>query len=115
MPLSIQIACIILTALFFLAFGIAREPRGWRRLFQSMFARNAEFSVNRNKAIDEKLKRNGIVIAMILLVLDVGLFVWGITEPARLKQSSMTAEERAKAEELKRLGGGGLGNKTLPR
>lgn len=114
MPLSIQIACIILTALFILTFGISREPRGWRRFFQSVFAKNTEFSVNRNKAIDESLKRNGIYIAMILLVLDVGLFVWGVTEPARMKQGKMTSEERAKLQELKRIGGGGLGTKPPP-
>ena len=112
--IEIQIACVILTALFFLAFGIAREPRGWRRLFQSMFAKSGEFSVNKNKAIDESLKRNGIVVAMIILVIDVGLFVWGITESARVKQNSLTPEERAKMEEIKRIGGSGFKQKVPP-
>ena len=114
MPIEIQIACIVLTALFFLAFGVAREPRGWRRLFQSMFGSKSDFSVNKNKVIDESLKRYGIVIAMTILVLDVGLFVWGVTYPARMKQNNMTPEERAKMDEIRRIGGSSVKAKAPP-
>ena len=59
-PIHYQIACVILTALFIWSFSIAREPRGWRRLFQSMFSKSETFSVNKNKVIDEALKRYGL-------------------------------------------------------
>ncbi len=114
MPIEIQIACIVLTALFFLAFGVAREPRGWRRLYQSTFGSGTDFSVNRNKVIDESLKRYGIAIAMTILVVDVGLFVWGVTYQARMKQNNMSAEERAKIEEIRRMGGSTAKSKTPP-
>jgi hypothetical protein len=107
-PLEAQIACLILTFLFFCAFSIAREPRGWRRLFQSTFSKSGELSVNRNKVIDESLKTYGIVIAMVLLVADVSLFVWGLTYAERVKAANMTPEERDKLSEFhKNLGGSG--------
>lgn len=106
-PLTSQIACIILTALFFFAFSVAREPRGWRRLFQSMFVKSSDFSVNKNKVIDESLKKYGILVAMILLVADVSLFVWGVTYPDRMKAAQQTPEERDKLSEIrKNLGSG---------
>lgn len=105
MPLKIEIACIVLTALFFFTFSVAREPRGWRRLFQSMFSTSADFSVNRNKVIDENLKRYGIVIAMIVLVMDVALFVYGRTDRARKSMESMTQEEWLRYNEYQKIQG----------
>ncbi len=101
-PLSSQIACIILTALFFFAFSVAREPRGWRRLFQSLFSKSGDFSVNKNKIIDESLKKYGILVAMVLLVADVGLFVWGVTYSDRMKAAMQTPEERDKLTEIRK-------------
>lgn len=106
MPLPYQIACIVLTALFFFSFSVAREPRGWRRLFQSMFSSSAEFSVNRNKVIDENLKRYGIFVAMAILVLDVSLFVWGVTYPKRMALQNMTQEQMLKLNEIQKISGG---------
>ncbi len=105
MPLPYQIACIVLTALFFFAFSVAREPRGWRRLFQSMFATSADFSVNKNKVIDENLKRYGIVVAMAILVLDVGLFVWGVTARNRKSLQNMTQEQIMRLNEIQKISG----------
>ena len=105
MPLQIEIACIVLTALFFFTFSVAREPRGWRRLFQSMFSTSADFSVNRNKVIDENLKRYGIVIAMIVLVMDVALFVYGRTDRARKSMENMTQEEWLRYNEYQKIQG----------
>lgn len=110
LPLPYQIACLVLTALFVWAFSIAREPRGWRRLYQSTFTKAAEFSVNRNKYLDEKLKRWGIIVAMILLVADVTLFVEGVTAPTRKRQSQMTQEEWQRVQEVRRLEEKGSGN-----
>lgn len=106
MPLPYKIACIILTALFFFTFSVAREPRGWRRLFQSMFATSADFSVNRNKVIDENLKRYGIFIAMAILVVDVSLFVWGVTYPKRMSYQNMTQEEMMRLNEIQKINSG---------
>ena len=106
-PLLAQIACLILTFLFFCAFSVAREPRGWRRLFQSHFTKNSELSVNRNKVIDESLKTYGIVIAMALLVADVSLFVWGLTYSSRQKAALQTAEELDKLSEFRKAMGSG--------
>lgn len=102
-PLEYQIACIILTALFVWSFSVAREPRGWRRLFQSFFSKSGDFSVNKNKMIDESLKKYGIVIAMIILVADVTCFVWGVTHRYRETMQQMTTEELDRLNELKRI------------
>jgi hypothetical protein len=114
LPLPYQIACLILTALFVWSFSIAREPRGWRRLYQSMFSNPETFSVNKNKFIDEKLKRWGILIAMILLVADVTIFVFGVTAPTRRRQSQMTQDEWHRVQELRRLEGNPSSLSTLP-
>jgi hypothetical protein len=84
-PIEFQIAIIVLTALFLWTFSIAREPRGWRRLFQSMFSKSDNFSVNKNKVIDESLKRYGIFVAMAILVADVTCVVMMVTHPLRHK------------------------------
>jgi hypothetical protein len=102
-PLEYQIACIVLTALFVWSFSVAREPRGWRRLFQSFFSKSGDFSVNKNKVIDENLKKYGIVIAMIILVADVSCFVWGVTHRYRKSASQMTKEERDQLHEINRV------------
>jgi len=78
-PLSYQIGCAIMTALFVWTFAIARDPRGWRRLYQAKFTKPEDFSVNRNKRIDEKLKKYGIGVSMIFLVAAVSMFVLGVT------------------------------------
>ncbi|WP_395753398.1 hypothetical protein [Prosthecobacter sp.] len=101
-PIHYQIACVILTALFIWSFSIAREPRGWRRLFQSMFSKSETFSVNKNKVIDEALKRYGIVVAMAILVVDVSCFVLGATYTFREKQRHQSQEQRENAREFDR-------------
>ena len=102
-PIQYQIACVILTALFIWSFSIAREPRGWRRLFQSMFSKSETFSVNKNKFIDEALKRYGIVVAMIILVADVSCFVLGVTHPFREKMRSISPEQRDHINEINKF------------
>lgn len=102
-PLQYQIICIILTALFVLSFVVAREPRQWRRLYQSKFCKAEDFSVNRNKRIDENLKKYGIIIAMIFLVADVGFFLWGASYNDRQKSASMSNDERMRLDELERI------------
>jgi hypothetical protein len=102
-PIEYQIACIVLTALFLWSFSVAREPRGWRRLFQSMFSKSDNFSVNKNKVIDESLKRYGILIAMAILVADVTCFVMMVTYPMRMKQVSK--EQREQQGEIQRIQG----------
>jgi len=99
-PIPYQIACVILTALFIWSFSIAREPRGWRRLFQSMFSKSETFSVNKNKVIDEALKRYGIVVAMAILVVDVSCFVLGVTDRYRDKMRDLTPEQRERMQEI---------------
>jgi flagellar biosynthesis protein FlhB len=111
-PLPYQIACIILTALFILSFSISREPRQWRRLFQSMFQKETPISVNRNKVIDEKLKTYGIAVAMIFLVADVAFFVAGITYQDRVERGKMTAEELYRIQEQNRIQGSAVSRGT---
>jgi hypothetical protein len=103
LPLSYQITCLILTALFLWAFSIAREPRAWRRLYQSQFASGEDFSVNKNKRLDENIRKHGIRIAMIILVIDVTLFVVGITAPTRKQLEQITPEERNLRLEMQRI------------
>lgn len=104
-PFAYQIACVILTGLFVLAFSISREPRSWRRLFQTRLAKTTEISVNRNKYLDERIKRTSMIAAMILLVADVTCFVVGVTSPLRHRLEQMTPEERNRVEEMKRIQG----------
>lgn len=103
LPLPFQIACLILTALFVCAFNLSREPRSWRRLYQSTFSNSERISVNKNKAIDSLLKKWGIRIAMLILVVDVAVFLFGITAPARKRANQMSQEERNSIEEFRRL------------
>jgi hypothetical protein len=92
-PLRYQIACIVFTALFVWSFSVAREPRQWRRLFQSTFYRTEQFSVNKNKVIDEILKTWGIRIAMLILVADVACFVAGVTFKERMHAREISADD----------------------
>jgi flagellar biosynthesis protein FlhB len=102
-PLKYQFACIVLTALFVWSFSIAREPRQWRRLYQSTFSKGEEFSVNKNKVIDESLKKYGIVIAMIILVADVACFVTGVTYKSRMHAKEMTPEDWYRINEQNKI------------
>jgi hypothetical protein len=104
-PLHYQIACIVFTGIFLWTFSIARDPRGWRRLYQTKFARKDEFSVNKNKRIDEAIKKWGILVAMFFLVVDVALFVSGITYSARSKKHSWTNDERFHAIDVQKASG----------
>lgn len=111
-PLPYQIACILLTALFVFSFSVSREPRQWRRLFQSMFHKDAPISVNRNKVIDEKLKTYGIAVAMVFLVADVAFFVAGITYHDRIERGKMTSEELYRIQEQNRIQGSAMSRGT---
>lgn len=103
-PLRYQIACIVLTALFVWIFCIARNPRGWRRLFQAKFCNPENHSVNRNKRLDELIRRYGIILAMVVLVADVSCIVWGVTTQHRnAEQSAMSREDRFRSEEAARI------------
>jgi hypothetical protein len=103
LPLPFQIACLILTALFVCAFNLSREPRSWRRLYQSTFTSPDRISVNKNKSIDAKLKKWGIRIAMLILVLDVAVFLFGITAQSRKRQNEMNLDDWNRFNEMKRL------------
>jgi flagellar biosynthesis protein FlhB len=103
LPLPFQIACLILTALFVCAFNLSREPRSWRRLFQSTFTKSEKISVNKNKAIDAKLKTWGIRIAMIILVIDVAVFLYGVTAPSRKRLNEMSTDDWNRVNDMKRL------------
>lgn len=105
-PLVYQIACIVLTALFLLTFSIARDPRGWRRLYQSKFADKRRLSVNKNKTIDEAIKKYGIIVAMIILVIDVSCFVFGVTHRYRADQRPLTQEEELQRMDVERFKSG---------
>lgn len=102
-PLHYQIACIILSGLFILTFSISRDPRGWRRLYQTKFARKNNFSVNKNKWIDELIMKWAIVVAMFFLVLDATVFVIGITKTSRSKSHIMTTDEQFKALDYEKI------------
>lgn len=102
-PLPYQIVCIVLTACFLWAFSVARDPRGWRRLYQAKFSKKEDFSVNKNKKIDESMKKWGIIIAMMFLVVDVSFFLLGVTYRYRNQQRQTTKEEQFRASEVERV------------
>lgn len=101
-PLVYQILCILLTGLFLWTFSIGRDPRSWRRLYQAWFSKKEDFSVNKNKKIDEMLKKWGIVIAMVFLVSDVFCFVWGLTYQLRMRQRDRSSKDRTYEEDVQR-------------
>ena len=107
-PLAYKIACIILTALFVWAFIVARDPRKWRRWYQAMFSRADRFSINRNKVIDEKIAKYGIIIAVIIFVADAAIFVTGITHSSRMRAKAVSVETWHGQQEPKKFNG------TLP-
>lgn len=103
-PLPYQIACAVLTALSLWAFSVGRNPRGWRRLYQAKFTRKEDFSVNKNKRLDEIIKKYGITIAMVIFMADAGIFVLGVTYRYRNNpQAPITDDERRRGEESQRL------------
>ncbi len=102
-PLSSQITIIVLTTLFLWTFSIARDPRSWRRLYQAKFAKSDKFSVNKNKRIDEWLKKYGIAISMFVLVCDVTLIVFSLLAP-RLNAPPVTPsmQDQYRMEDVER-------------
>ena len=108
-PLPYQIACIVLTAFFLWTFSVARDPRGWRRLYQAKFAKSEDFSVNKNKKIDEAMKKWGIFIAMAFLVTDVTCFVLGVTYRYRNNPHQLSRDEALRADDIQRVNSGGPG------
>ncbi len=82
---------------------VAWEPRPWRQIWQSRFGGAGEASSRRRKSMDRKLKRRGILMAMILLMADVTCYVIGITSPMRQKTSMLSVEEKYRIEEFKRI------------
>lgn len=99
-PLPYKIGCIVLSGIFLWTFSIARDPRGWRRLYQAKFSNKEGFSVNRNKTIDETIKKWGITIAMMFLIADVACFIFGLTYQIRNRQHEQSPEERSKFMEI---------------
>jgi hypothetical protein len=102
-PLIQQILCVVLTGLFVLCFNVARDPRKWRRFYQAHFNKPEEISVNRNKAMDESLRKYGILVAMALLLADVGVFVSMLTRSTRIKAAQMSQEAWQRLDEHKRI------------
>ncbi len=105
-PLKYQIACIVFTALFLLSFSVTRDPRGWRRLYQTKFSRN-NISVNKNKMIDESIKAYGIFIAMTFLLVDVTCFVTGVTHRYRNSDRQLTKVERFRVMDVQKINSDG--------
>lgn len=102
-PLAYQIAFVILAAVFVWIFSIVRNPRGWRRLYQVRFARGTEFSVNRNKRLDEMIKAYGYYVAMTFLVAAVWVFVAGVTYRVRHFQKPMSQEDKNLYQDTERI------------
>lgn len=106
-PLKYQVACIILTALFLFSFSVTRDPRGWRRLYQTKFGEKDTISVNKNKKIDESIKTYGIYIAMAFLLADVSCFVVGVTHRYRNSDRQLTKEEQFRIMDVQRMNSNG--------
>lgn len=102
-PLGNQIAFVILTAIFVWLFSIVRDPRGWRRLYQVKFSKGEEFSVNKNKRMDETIKAYGYYVAMTFLVAAAWVFVAGVTHRVRHSQRPMTQEDKNLYEDTERI------------
>lgn len=102
-PLVSQITIIVLTTLFLWTFSIARDPRSWRRLYQAKFAKDDKFSVNKNKRIDEWLKKYGIGISMFVLVCDVTLIVFSLLAPKlNAPTNNPSMQDQFRAEDVAR-------------
>jgi hypothetical protein len=102
-PLASQITIIVLTTLFLWTFSVARDPRSWRRLYQAKFAKSDQLSVNKNKRIDEWIKKYGIGISMLVLVCDVALIVFSLLAPRLNEQTTATSmQEQFRKEDIAR-------------
>lgn len=86
-----------------LSFNVARNPRKWRRLYQARWAAGQDFSINRNKALDEMLRTRGLLVAMLFLLAAVVVFVTMLTHASRQRQASMTREDWNHFNEQKRI------------
>lgn len=111
-PLVFQISWIVLVALILWAFAIAHRPRQWRRFYQSIFGSADEFSVNRNKVLDESVRRYAVLAAMGVVVVFVVSFVLGLTYQER-HAPSLTPEDEDRIIEQQRLGQGGAGRSGI--
>ena len=60
-------------------------------------------TINKNKRLDEIIKKYGITIAMVILMADAGIFVLGVTYRYRHTQTPMTADEKQRALETQRF------------
>ncbi|MDZ4287710.1 MAG: hypothetical protein U0984_07120, partial [Prosthecobacter sp.] len=90
---------------FLWIFLIAREPRQWRRLYQAMFSQADRFSVNRNKVLDESVKKYAIIVAMVILVADAAIFVLGISHWKRIEAISVPVQDWQGVKEPKKFNG----------
>ena len=102
-PIPYQIACFILTTLFVWLFIVSRDPRTWRKMFQSLFQSSEAASSRRSKSIDSRLRKICLRLSMLFLVADVACFVLGVTAASRKRAEEMTPEERFGVEELQRI------------
>ena len=85
-PLGYQILSVVFTALVIWTFAIGRDPRAWRRLYQAKFSRSEEFSINRNKRLDEKIRKYCPAIAVVFIIIAAWAFVMGVTYKMRHTQ-----------------------------
>jgi hypothetical protein len=103
MPLGAIIACVILSALFFFAYGVAREPRNWRRLYQHYRHSAEPHNVNKNKALDERIGRQASVVAVVILVIDILVLLGGVGYAAYERYQNIDEDTRARQEEVRKL------------
>lgn len=77
-PLFYKLGCLMLTALVVWGVSVCRDPRGWRRLYQVTFLPTKPISINRNKVMDESLKKWAILATTFLILADLACMTMGV-------------------------------------
>jgi uncharacterized protein YjeT (DUF2065 family) len=97
------ILATVLFVLFLWSLIIARDPREWRQAFQAVFE-DDNASVNRNKLLDEAIRRWCRRLAGTFLVFSLTVLALGLVLHLQDKnQVNLTPEQRAKLEQLREI------------
>lgn len=102
MSTALYILTGVLLLLFLWAILIARRPRDWRRLWQDLMHPGVQISVNRNKRLDELLRRYSVMAGGIFLIAAAASFLFA-TRAMVEERKQPTRATFIEAEEIQRM------------
>lgn len=102
MSLALYILTGVMLMLFLWTILIARTPRDWRRLWQDIVHPGVEISVNRNKRLDELVRRYAVMAGGVFLICAALLFL-GATRVLVEERRQPTRATHIEVEEIQRM------------